>query len=104
MTRNGQVCKGAINAGQRLNMSEILLFSLVFFWPSRCFRSITRVFAQFFALSLNPASWWHDSGQAVPWQKIAGGASLMLAGRESLMQKRAGEVFPNLYRKLEFGN
>lgn len=37
----------------------------------------------------------------MPWGRIAGAASLMSAGRENLMQKRAGEVFPSPYRKLE---
>lgn len=54
--------------------------------------------------SLNPPCWWHDPGQPVPWGTIAGGASLMSAGRESLMQKKAGEVLPSPYRKLDLGN
>lgn len=35
------------------------------------------------------------------WGRIAGGASLISARNERLMQKRAGEVFPNPYGKTD---
>ena len=51
------------------------------------------------ATSLIPACWWHCPGQAVRWGRTAGGASLISARKERLMQKRAGEVFPNHHGK-----
>lgn len=47
------------------------------------------------ATSLIPARWRHCPGRAVRWGRTAGGASWKSAGKERLMQKRAGEVFPN---------
>lgn len=105
MTRNEDSPKGERNMGQRLNILKILPFPIYFSGLQDASGLSQEFLHDSEVTSLIPACWYHCPGQAVCWWRIAGGTSLISVGKEGLTQKRAGEIFPNPYRKPDtFGN
>lgn len=104
VTANEEGPKCARSMGQRLNTLKILLFPMYFSGLQDTLDLSQEFLHNSEATSVIPACWQRCPGRAVHWGRIAGGASLIPAREERLMQKRAGEGFPSPYGSWTFGN